>query len=42
MTQNDGNQCAVVFIHGLKLEAVPPEVLRRARICLLNLIPYLA
>jgi 2-methylcitrate dehydratase PrpD len=38
MAQNDGNQCAAVFIHGLKLETAPPEVVRRARICLLDLV----
>jgi 2-methylcitrate dehydratase PrpD len=38
MMQNDGNQCAVGFIHGLKLASVPPEVIRQARICLLDLV----
>jgi len=36
MTQ-DGNSRAISFIHGLKLAAVPPEVVQRARICLLDL-----
>jgi 2-methylcitrate dehydratase PrpD len=38
MTQMDGNRCAVEFIHGLRLEAVPSEVVRQARICLLDLL----
>jgi 2-methylcitrate dehydratase PrpD len=36
MTQ-DGNARAIGFIHGLDLAAVPPEVIQRARICLLDL-----
>ncbi len=36
MTQ-DGNARAISFIHGLNLVAVPPEVVQRARVCLLDL-----
>jgi len=38
MMQDDGNRYATAFIHGLKLEDVPPGVIRQARICLLDLV----
>jgi 2-methylcitrate dehydratase PrpD len=34
----DGNDYAVKFIHNLKFKDLPPQVLRQAKICLLDLV----
>jgi 2-methylcitrate dehydratase PrpD len=34
----DGNSCAIQFIHGLKLEDLPPDVVRQVKICLLDVV----